>query len=60
MKHIKKICLLTSAAILGCAILTGCGNGAKEPTAESTQPSVSVVVPSQYTWEANSSIHSKQ
>lgn len=51
MKHIKKICLLTSAAILGCAILTGCGNGAKEPTAESTQPSVSVVVPSQYTWE---------
>ena len=51
MKHMKKICLITSAAILGCALLTGCGSNATEPTAESTQPSVAVIVPSQYTWE---------
>ena len=52
MKHTKKICILASAAILGVALLGGCGEKKEQaPTVKVDVPVVSGKQPSQYTWE---------
>ena len=53
MKFTKKICLLAGMALLGCALICGCG-GKNDPetSAPVTVPTVSdTKQPSEYTWE---------
>ena len=53
MKVTKKICLIAATALLGCALLWGCGSNGKQPPTETvTVPTVdSVKQPSEYTWQ---------
>lgn len=53
MKYIKKICLLAGTALLGCALICGCGaKNEPDPTVPVTVPVVSdTKQPSEYTWQ---------
>ena len=51
MKHMRKICILAAAALLGCALFAGCGEKKEQtPTTKVDVPTVSGKQPSQYTW----------
>ena len=51
MKHMRKICVLASAALVGCVLLAGCGEQKEQtPTTKVDVPVVSGKQPSQYTW----------
>lgn len=61
MKHMRKIWILASMALLGCALAAGCG-GKKEqtPTTEMDVPVVSGKQPGEYTWAEFEALSAEQ